>query len=81
MHETASGEIVPELVLVRSFELSDVDPSKRYWFRPGPGALTIESVTGCDALKQPAPAGEAPWIELVPHPGQTECSLRIALRP
>ena len=81
MHETASGETVPELVLVRSFKLSDVDPSKRYWFRPGPGALTIESVTGCDALKQTAPEGEAPWIELVPHPGQTECSLRFALRP
>jgi cytochrome c2 len=81
MHETATGRIVPELVILRSIELSEVDPTQSYWFRPGPGVLKIESVTGCDALKHLAPAGEAPWIELVPHPGQSECSLRVTLRP
>lgn len=81
MHETASGLIVPEAVVYRSLELSGIKRSERYWFRPGPGELKIEAVTGCDALKHPAPEGEAPWIELIPHPGQTECSLRIALRP
>ena len=49
--------------------------------RPGPGSLDIESVKGCDARKHPAPQGEAPWIELVPHPGKQECSVRVALRP
>ena len=81
MHETASGLVVPEAVIYRSLELSGIKRSARYWFRPGPGELKIEAVKGCDALKHPAPEGEAPWIELIPHPGQTECSLRVALRP
>ena len=43
--------------------------------------LKIESVKGCDARKHPAPSGEAPWIELVPHPGKLECSIKVTLRP
>ena len=81
VHETASGRVVPELVVVRSLELSGVDPKQRYWFRPGPGRLSIDSVRGCDARKHPGPEGEAPWIELVVHPGNTNCSVRVALRP
>lgn len=80
MHETASGFVVPGAVIYRNLELSGIKGAERYWFRPGPGELKIEAVTGCDALKHPAPDGEAPWIELIPHPGQTECSLRVALR-
>jgi len=81
MHETAGGRVVPEVVVIRTIELSNIDPRGRYWFRPGPGKLKIESVKGCDARKHPAPLGEAPWIELVPHPGKLECSIRVALRP
>jgi len=81
MHETASGRVVPEIVLVRTVELANVDPRERYWFRPGAGELSIESVKGCDARKHPSPEGEAPWVELVPHPGKLECSIRVALRP
>ena len=81
MHETAEGRVLPEVVVIRTVELSGIDPRSRYWFRPGPGSLDIESVKGCDARKHPAPQGEAPWIELVPHPGKQECSIRVALRP
>jgi mono/diheme cytochrome c family protein len=81
VHETAAGRVVPELVVLRTVEFKHADSRMSYWFRPGPGELTIESVTGCDARKHPAPAGEAPWIELVVHPGSTACSVRIALRP
>lgn len=81
MHETAGGRVIPEVVVIRTIELSNIDPRGRYWFRPGPGKLKIESVKGCDARKHPAPLGEAPWIELVPHPGKLECSIRVALRP
>jgi hypothetical protein len=81
LHETASGRTVPELVVVRSIELSGVDPKERYWFRPGAGTLTIEAVRHCDARKHTAPEGEAPWIEIVVHPKRTVCSVQIALRP
>ncbi len=81
MHETASGVVVPELVIWRHIELADIDPRGRYWFRPGAGKLDIEFVKGCDARKHQAPLGEAPWIELVPHPGKLECSIKVALRP
>jgi cytochrome c2 len=81
MHETASGRTVPELVVVRTVELANLEPREHYWFRPGAGKLTIESVRGCDARKHPSPLGEAPWVELVPHPGKAECSIRVALRP
>ena len=81
MHETAGGGVLPEVVVIRTIELSNIDPRGRYWFRPGPGELKIESVKGCDARKHPAPSGEAPWIELVPHPGKLECSIKVTLRP
>jgi hypothetical protein len=81
MHETAGGRVIPEVVVIRTIELSNIDPRGRYWFRPGPGKLKIESVKGCDARKHPSPLGEAPWVELVPHPGKAECSIRVALRP
>ncbi|MCH2104069.1 MAG: hypothetical protein MK297_08680 [Planctomycetes bacterium] len=81
MHETAEGRVLPEVVVLRTIELSNIDPSSTYWFRPGTGELKIEAVKGCDARKHPAPPGEAPWIELVPHPGNQECSVRVALRP
>jgi len=81
MHETAGGNVIPELVVTRTVELSNIDPRSRYWFRPGAGKLKIESVKGCDARKHPAPSGEAPWIELVPHPGKLECSIKVELRP